>query len=257
MTLITAADGAWPPNRALLPTRVKTVLAYIGQAKYTPHVWTPAECQGYRDAGYDVWSIWVPPQADIAELDPNAVAADTDTACQVRGIPKNRPTFFDVEYAGWTANPAGVGRFIMAWKVAMKSRGYPHPFGYVPQAAGFDWVAHWVGWPPESLPAGWVGQQYAHDMAAGAYDLSVFDTDRLGITTAGKAPRGEIEGQLDMFLIKAANADRIDLVDGTGHRHYVGAETTVDAMKSAGIPFVDGADPRDVANFPVAPTSGQ
>ena len=253
MSYIVAADAATPPHLALLPKNCTVMMAYVGQAGYTPHVWTAAECQHYRDAGMKVWPIWVPPQDNFAGQYPNDAAVALHLACQACGIPKLSPVFLDIEQHGWADNPTDAGRYLAQWKVAMTRLGYRHPFGYLPLAAGRDWVAHWTGSPPDRLPPGWVGQQYANDMAAGAYDLSVFDPARLGITTQPKTPGAQIEGQLDMFLIEDSATGDIDLVDGNARRHRIGAPATVAAMRAAGIPYVEGADPRDVAAFPVEP----
>lgn len=257
MSYIVAADAATPPHLALLPRTVSVMMAYVGQRGETPHVWSAVECQHYRDAGKKVWPIWVPPQDDFAQQYPADAAAGLHLACQERDIPKLSPVFLDIEKHGWDADPAAASRYLAQWKVAMTRLGYRHPFGYLPLAAGRDWVAHWTGRPPASLPAGWVGQQYANDLAAGAYDLSVFDPARLGITVKPRQAGAQIEGQLDMFLIHDAATGVIDLVDGNARRHRIGSPDTVAAMRTAGIPYVEGADPRDVAAFPVEPAPGE
>lgn len=208
MSLVHAADAAYPPALQLLPLDCRVVLGYAGELHCTPHVWTRAEADAYRDAGKEWWPIWVPPQGDLARQSWVDAVQGAVAACQALGVRKTDPVFVDIEAGSWQLNAAGAGRFLWGWKAGMKKAGYLRPLGYVPKAAGLDWVADWTGVRPTSLPAGVVGVQYRNAVAAGAYDLSVFDAVATGLEAAGPKPSTETEGQIDMFIAHDPSTQR-------------------------------------------------
>lgn len=247
--LILAADAAYPFKLSLLPAGCQVVLGYLGRYGATPHLWTAAEIAVVKQSGRDWWPIWTPQQNLMGRESGIAAAAGADTACQVVGIALTRPVFIDIEAGTWSRNPAAAAATVAGFKQEMKRRGRPNAFGYVPLAAGFDWVAHWTGLRPATLPAGWVGQQYAHAVAADAYDLSVFDLAALRQVSRNPGPAGQIEGQLEMFIVRDSTngAEYLQASDGT--LTHLGSAASVDAYTRAGVPLITDIDPGDLAKF--------
>jgi len=110
-----------------------------------------------------------------------------------------------VERSAWDASPPGARAAIQRWKDVMHANGYVRAYAYVPQSAGFDWIARWTGVAPTFLPSTCIGQQFASDHILGKpFDLSVFDARLLGDDDMALTPA-------DVDLIWA---NRIDSPDG-------------------------------------------
>jgi len=193
--LIRVADGAYPQDSyAFLPDDVKVWAGYLGGR--TPHPWTVTEIDAARANGLTWWGIWTAPdRRAITAMDGTADGAGTVQRLTEIGYPKADPVFYDVEYGAWHANPTGARAAISMWKHALAAAGYRHAYAYVPLSAGFDWIAHWTGTRPTSLPAGVVGIQYAHALANDRYDISVFDPSLLHTTGGTDMPITDTDAQ--------------------------------------------------------------
>jgi hypothetical protein len=180
MTLILAADAAYPFDYNRLPADITVIMGYFGGD--TPHIWTDTEIASALRTGREWWAIWTAPSRQGSVL--NAAQGTRDGqgmagACHARGYSTDKPVFYDVEHAAWVNNPGGAMDAIQNWKTVMHVAGYQHTCAYVPYTANFDWVAYWDNIRPTSLPVGWVGHQFGGQPG---FDLSVFDTERLGLT---------------------------------------------------------------------------
>lgn len=207
MALIRAADSAYFHPMSELSADVKIVCGYIGQPGYTPHVWTKSEIDAVHQSGREWWAIWVPPQkiAWTAALGHSA-ASGAIAALPAYGIPKSVPVFIDCEYNSWALSPSGAKAAIDAFKADLHVAGYSQVFGYVPSAAGYDWIARWTGSPPTSFPAGVIGQQYINDVASGTnWDFSMFDS---ALYEADPIPTPPSQDWFDM----ATKQDLIDVL---------------------------------------------
>ena len=221
-SLILAVDAAWPPDMRLLPLLARAIIGYLGEQGATPHVWTRAEADAYRATGRRWWGIWTPPQTDMSSAAAVRAAQGAITQAQLMGCAKTDPLFVDIEAGTWQANPAQAGYFVAVWKGYLKGHGWTRPFGYVPMAAGFDWVAHWIGQRPDTLPTPWVGLQYAANVAAGAYDLSVFDPVATGIDTGATTVGGARGRQRNMRVARdKVTGDEYLQLDGTGELFWI------------------------------------
>jgi len=178
--LIRVADGAYPhPPYTFLPDDVMVWAGYLGG--HTPHPWTAADIADARRLVGAWWGIWTAPdRRAITATDGVQDAAGTVARLVELSYPRADPVFYDVEYATWQADPAGARAAITAWKRGLAAAGYRNAYAYVPLSAGFDWIAHWTGARPTSLPAGVIGIQYDHGLFNDAYDISVFDASLLG-----------------------------------------------------------------------------
>jgi len=168
--LINVVDAATPPDYARLPRSVKVVLGYVGQYGCTPHVWSTDEARRRMGA----WApIWVPPQRRMtAETGKRAAQAALHAVAQY-DYPHGGPVFFDIERHGYDADPAGARAALSAFRALLAQDGRWRGIGYGPVESGARWVAKWVTVRPDSLPAGWAGQQW-HGATHGGVDLSVF-----------------------------------------------------------------------------------
>ena len=231
--LILAVDAAWPPDLRLLPFMARVIIGYLGEQGATPHVWTRAEADIYRANGRRWWGVWVPPQHDMSGAAAVRAAQDAMMQAQLMGCAKTDPLFVDIEAGTWQANPAQAAYFVSVFKKYAAGHGWAHPFGYVPLAAGFDWVAHWTGQRPTALPPGWVGQQYASDVAAGAYDLSVFDPALVGVTTGATTVGGSRGRQAAMRVArdKVTGTEYLQL-DGSGQLFWIPDSDDAEAEQS-------------------------
>jgi hypothetical protein len=196
-TLVLVADAAYPFDYTRLPTGVHAIAGYVGGD--TPHVWSQAEVDAVLATGREWWPIWTAPSRGQAI---DAAQGGRDGAGMINALRNYRlvndpPQFYDVEFSTWQANPAGARAAITAWKNTLHAAGYPHTYAYVPLDAGFDWVAYWTNVQVPSLPAGWVGQQYAGNALGGACDLSVFDLDLVGAGGLSMADMTTIQAALD------------------------------------------------------------
>jgi hypothetical protein len=210
MSLIKAADGAYAPDPASLPADVKVILGYVGAPGHTPHIWTPDEVQKARNSGRQWWPIWVPAQGLMSAATGTAAAQGMVSALAPYGVSKSTPVFFDVETSSWEASATGAQAAVAAFKSTMKAAGYTRPLGYLPRAAGFDWIANWTGKTPAdapaSLPAGVIGQQYLGDY--GSWDFSVFDASLLSIAQPTQNPNGEDDMSAEDVTAINAHTDR-------------------------------------------------
>ncbi len=206
MSLIRVADGAYPhPPYTFLPEDVKVWAGYLGG--HTPHSWTLAEITGARRLVGAWWGIWTSPdRRAIDARDGVADAAGTVARLVELDYPRTDPVFYDVEYTAYFASPSGARAAISAWKRGLAAAGYRNTFAYVPLAAGFDWLAHWTGIRPTSLPAGVVGIQYDHALFNDAYDISVFDTALLGLREGADMALTSADAQT-LFDAEVTNPD--------------------------------------------------
>ena len=247
--LVQAADAAYPFNLRLLPLGCNVVIGYLGQRSYTPHVWQRNEIQAVRDSGREWWGVWTPPQDDISTVGASNAIGGTINSLQLAGCRQSDPVFLDVERATYDKHRQAVAPFVGLWKSGLRKAGWVNAFAYVPADANFDWCAHWTGIKPNALPAAWVGQQYANAVAAGAYDLSVFDPVKLGIASA--SPTGQVEGQTSMFIVQdtTATPNREYLQTDDGVLHHLAAGTSVASYLDAKVPLVKISEPADVATL--------
>jgi hypothetical protein len=181
MSLVVAADAAYPFDLDLLPAGCDVVLGYLGGA--TPHVWTPDEVKHVTDTGRTWCAIWTAPNPSVrlTVVDAARDVQDFRAALIAHGYSRNLPVFWDVEYSTWQATGANFPTVADAWRAGMHNGGYPRAYIYAPWAAGTEWGAQWVNYRPMSLPAGRVGWQYANALAGDSFDLSVFDSTIFGV----------------------------------------------------------------------------
>jgi hypothetical protein len=186
--LVDAADAAYPFDYATLPPGVTRVLGYVGMPGHTPHMWTRLEVAAVHASGRDWHPIVTVPIRALTASDGLAAATCMITTLPGLGYAAGGPVFLDVERDAWLTDPAGARACIAAWGGMMAAHGWPTAVAYLPLAAGYGWVASWTDARPDTLPAGWEGQQYAGNAGGGAYDLSVFDpaifADTGGLTMA-------------------------------------------------------------------------
>ncbi len=203
-SLIRVADGAYPQDSyAFLPTDMHVWAGYLGG--HTPHPWTVTEINAARANGLTWWGIWTAPdRRAITAMDGTADGAGTVARLTQINYPTSDPVFYDVEYATWHADPTGARAAISMWKHALAAAGWHHAYAYVPLSAGFDWIAHWTGARPASLPAGVVGIQYDHALANDRYDISVFDPSLLNTTGGTDMPITDADAQT-LFNAGVAN----------------------------------------------------
>lgn len=263
MALVLVADAAYPFDYALLPGNVDAVAGYVGGD--TPHVWSAAEIAAVRATGRWFWAIWTAPSRGqaITAAQGGIDGAGTVSALAARGYPKTDPVFYDVEYADWTADPAGARAGITAFKNTLTAAGYPHTFAYVPYSAGFDWVAYWDNIAPSVLPAGWVGQQYGGNAVSGHADLSIFDTERLGMdVTISQASLQAIGAQVTQHIgLTVANLQQdhnelaVILGDVQGLQRDL-ANVLADVVALANKIGAGGGQPLDLAAITAAAKAG-
>lgn len=184
MTLLHVADAAYPPPIDVLPSDLYAIAGYVGGS--TPHVWTAAERRPYLAHGLRWWGIWTLPQRAVSATDGHSAARGQIAAYKAQGYPSHYPALLDMEEGTWSANVNGARAAIAAWQSDMHAAGWSHAVPYVPESAGFGWVANWTGIRPSELPPKWVGQQYAGNAAGGAIDLSVFDPIIVGNSAPGR-----------------------------------------------------------------------
>lgn len=236
--LVLAADAAYPFNLRLLPLSCNVVIGYLGERSFTPHVWKPNEIAAVRNSGREWWGVWTPPQDMISAAGAALAASGAINAAQLAGMRKTDPIFLDVERGTYDAHRSSVAPFVGLFKQQMRAHGYVNAFGYVPAVANFDWCAHWTGIRPTALPAAWVGQQYANGVAAGAYDLSVFDPVKLGIVPT--SPTNQGAEQTSMFIVQdttvTPNAEYLQTDDGV--LTHLSSGTSVAAYLDAKVPLV-------------------
>lgn len=238
--LIEAADAAYPPDLSKLQPEVRAVLGYVGGQ--TANVWTMGEAASVRLHGFEWWPIWTapnsnqPPHPALSAAQGAADARGMLAALPPYGVTLMEPKFYDIEYSTWTASPQGALDALGAFKSVMHAAGHPNVFGYLPLAAGFDWVAHWTNIKPSALLSNVVGIQYGGDIE-GEYDLSVFDTVKLGIDPTPLPP---IEPEdLDMYLIIRQSTGAAYLLCGTTAAYGLHSASDVTALTNADIPIAD------------------
>lgn len=247
MTLLDAADAAYPS--ATYPAAAKVILGYIGEKPGTPHVWTAAEVAAVRASGRTWLPIDVPVQGVLSAAVGEQCAIHSIGALNALNHPHYLPVFLDVEYSSWLASKAGVLACLNQFKATMRAAGYLRPYGYLPAAAGFDWIANWTRQRPASLPAGVIGWQYESATQAGdGWDHSVFDSALLDPPVPDPAPtpdppEGDIMAAKDWTIVKPTTAGTYLLViPGVGVQVVNDHETT-SALKAAGsesVQFGDG-----------------
>lgn len=191
MALIQAVDAATPALGAI-PPQAKVVLGYVGAPGHTPHIWTLTEVNAVRATGRQWWPIWVPAQGLMSAATGQAAARGMLAALPRYSVAAGTPCFFDVERSSWEASQAGVRAAVAAFKQAMRAAGYSRPLGYVPRAAGIDWIANWTNSPPAALPAGVIGQQYR---STNSWDFSVFDAALLQATPTNTIEEDDMSAQ--------------------------------------------------------------
>ncbi len=247
--LVLAADAAYPFSLRLLPSGCDVVIGYLGERTFTPHVWKPNEIAAVRNSGRQWWGVWTPPQDQVTAAGAALAASGAINAAQIAGMRKTDPIFLDIERGTFDTHRTSVAPFVGLWKQTMRARGWVNVFAYVPAAADFDWCAHWTGIRPTSLPAAWVGQQYANAVAAGAYDLSVFDPVKLGIATASPSNAGTEQRSMFIVVDKTTTPNREYLQTDDGALHHLAAGTTVAAYMDAKVPVIELDTEADVATF--------
>lgn len=247
--LVLAADAAYPFNLRLLPLGCNVVIGYIGERAYTPHVWKLNEIAAVRNSGREWWGVWTPPQDQITAAGAALAASGAINAAQLAGMKKTDPIFLDVERGTFDKFRTSVAPFVGLWKRTLNAHGYVNAFGYVPADANFDWVAHWTGIRPTVLPVAWVGQQYANAVAAGAYDLSVFDPVKLGIVSTPPTNQGAEQDSMFIVVDKTTTPNREYLQTDDGALHHLAAGTTVAAYMDAKVPVVELTEAADVATL--------
>lgn len=175
--LVSVADAAVPFDYGNLPAEVVAVLGYVGQSGAADHIWSTQDAAAARKA-VGAWApIWVPPQ-DLFGRDEGARAAAGMIAVLPQyDVGSDCPVFLDVERGTYDAHPADVAAGIDRWYTGMTDAGYTNAHPYAPKDYGKGWIADWVTAQPTSLPADWVGQQWAGGAHGGEYDLSVFRRD--------------------------------------------------------------------------------
>jgi hypothetical protein len=189
MTTVMAADAAFPFDYTRLPHGVRVVMGYTGQPGCTPHVWTQSEVAAAQAHGLTWVPIHTPPQG---ALYPNSgtQAGDLMVAELTHyQLPAHVPVFLDVERASWDKNPAGARAAVADWQAVMHAHGHPQAWAYLPNLAGSQWVADWVGQAPQHFAPGVIGVQYAGNVDGGRYDLSVFDASVFAQPVAPVAPK--------------------------------------------------------------------
>lgn len=179
MTLIDGVDAAYPPLEGSLPASTRFVAGYAGLSGATPNIWTVADIEAVRKAGRVFLPIVVPYQRPLTPADGALCASVMLAYCQLINHPKNLPVLIDIEHAWYVANPSGAMAAVQAFERAMAASGYQRGIPYLPFAANQGWVAHWDNTRPQTLPAGWVGDQYG---GVPGYDLDVFDSALFGPT---------------------------------------------------------------------------
>lgn len=254
--LVLAADAAYPFNLRLLPIGCNVVIGYLGERSFTPHVWKLNEIAAVRNSGREWWGVWTPPQNNITATGAALAASGAINAAQLAGMRKTDPIFLDVERGTYDAHRSQVAPFVGLWKQQMRAHGWVNSFAYVPADANFDWVAHWTGIRPTALPAAWVGQQYANAVAAGAYDLSVFDPAKLGIVPSSPTNQGTEQQSMFIVVDKTSTPNREYLQSDDGALHHLAAGTSVAAYMDAKLPVIELVEAADVATLlAIAPRS--
>jgi hypothetical protein len=173
--LVHVADASHPFDYSVLPGDVSHVLGYVGLAGYTPHLWTRAEVDACRAAGFAWHPIVTLPIHGLSAEWGQAAAAAMLAALPGLGVDTTSPVFLDIEAGAYDADPPGADLAVGAWSTAMRAAGYATCVPYLPLAANRGWVAYWTEQRPTVLPSRWQGWQYANALHNDDYDLSVFD----------------------------------------------------------------------------------
>lgn len=173
-----AADASVPFDYSTLPAGVHAIAGYVGGDTY--YVWSDAEIAAAERAVGMWWAIWTAPNAagdSLSAWQGQHDAAGMVAALRARSYSQDRPVFYDIERHVWDASPSGARAGIAAWATAMRSAGWSLAYPYAPPDYGSGWIYDWTNARPDSLPSGWVGQQYTgqRNTGGGPYDLSVFD----------------------------------------------------------------------------------
>lgn len=202
--LISVADGAYPQaSYDFLPSTVKVWAGYVGG--HTPHAWSQSEVADLEATGRQWWGIWTAPVGRaLTSQDAHTDAAGMVLGLQKLGYDRARPALYDVEYSSWAANPSQTNAAANLWCSLMRDAGYPHAYWYGPVNSEAQWLAHWTGIPPTTLPPGVVGIQYDHALSNDRYDISRFDPSLL--TPNGGTDMALTSTDLDaMFAHQVAN----------------------------------------------------
>lgn len=232
MALINAVDAAFPQLNAI-PGIAKVVLGYAGAPGHTPHIWTVTEVNAVRSTGRAWWPIWVPAQGVMSASSGEQAAVALLDALPRYAVDADTPCFLDVEQSSWQASAAGALAAVGEFKAAMRLAGHSRAYGYLPRAAGFDWIANWTNTEPSSLPSGVIGHQY---MSTRAWDYSVFDASLLGAaTTAPTSPAGPPQEADDVTYIRYIRDSSSGAIwecnIGAGTRWHVPNSATLDERK--------------------------